>query len=297
MRLRPTYTSQLIDSIKAVYFATYGKHIHINDNELATYLIGSGFENKEAAIAHFRRAIQYYKERYHILPTLRHLTSPKIPVLADIPDWEQALYTSYPEFVPVLVAPNTNKLDAESRVFAWLFTSDADVRTAISFVEEVDKLQGNHEFAVKSMAVVERLIFSMAYRRTGTYAEYKTAISVHNTLKKKYVKLRKAEWNKDKHWSWLVVPDQTFNIFGSSVSFWEGPKLFIDKELAARFFNVSKYSQAHAKAVMTAMMEYAQGREHLLPFLLTAREHLRLTLLEKELWRDEAPRSFPPYPY
>ena len=309
MRLRPSWTRACLNTVKASFTALYGKTLYINEDALAKYLIENDFSSYEAAVAHFKRALMYYKEKFTVVPRFQHLISPKIPALANIPDWEKALYATFPDFHPVLVAPNENKLETETHGYSGLFPSVDIIELILGFAKEVAKLEDSYQqsamagvktrgpYAELALVMVERLIMSMAYRKWGQRADYMSAIAAQKFLARERLARKGVNLNRGVHWCSVLVEDLQTEVFGVNLAFWEMPKTYVNRDFASRLFNIPKYSSAHAKAVMTKMVEYAAGRHHLLPYLLVARDEFILTGEERDIWREEAPNVFPDYPY
>lgn len=309
MRLRPSWTRACLNSVKASFTALYGKTLYINEDDLAKYLIDNEFSSLEAAVAHFKRALMYYKEKFTVVPRFQHLISPKIPALADIPDWEKALYASFPDFNPVLTAPNEKKLETETHGYSGLFPSVDIIELILAFAKEVAKLEEDYQrnlamgqkkrgpYVELALVMVERLILSMAYRKWGQRADYMAAIAAQKFLARERLARKGGNLHRGVHWCAVLVEDLQTEIFNVKLAFWEMPKVYVNRDFAARLFNMPRYSNAHAKAVMTRMLEYAEGRHHLLRFLLVARDEFILTGEERDIWREESPNVFPDYPY
>lgn len=286
----------------------YGKNLYINEDELAKFIIESGFDSMESAVAHFKRAIMYYKEKFTVVPRYTHLISPKIPALADLPDWEKALYATFPDFCPVLTAPNEKKLSTETHGYSGLFPSVEIIELMLAFAKEVAKFDAVYKHASLkdergpyvelALVMIERLIYSMAYRKWGKRSDYMEAITAQKYLaRERLARGQRGGLRKGVHWCAILVEDREIDIFDAKLSFWELPKVYVNRDFAARLFNMPRYSNAQAQAVMTRMLEYAEGRHHLMRFLLIARDEYILTNEEREIWREEAPNVFPEYPY
>lgn len=298
MRLRPSWTRACLEIIQATFFSVYGKKLYISENDLGKYLVENGFDSMESAAAHFKRAILYYHERYTIIPKFSHLTSPKIPALINLPDWEKALYATFPDFSPVLTAPSNHKLDAETHGHTGLFDSVDNIKLVLAFAKEIENLHCEQmPYVEQALMMLERLIFSMAYHKWGTRSDYMTAIAAQKTMARERLSRKGKAYNRGVHWSAVLVPDQVIDLFGVKLTFWEMPKVYVNRDFAARLLNISKYSNAHAQSVMRQMVEYAEGRASYMKFLITARQEYILTLDEREVWKEEAPNIFPEYPY
>lgn len=292
-QIRKPWLGELITSLKTAYYNQYGRNLYVSDAELSKFVNEKGFTSHDGAIAHFKRVISYYADKFSILPTFKHLTSPKIPTLLDIPEFEKALYAEYPDFTPILVSPSENKLSSETRGFSGLFTSASVVELFLDFASAINK-EDDLFYCEQALIVIERLIFSMAYRKSNTKVDFLEAIDAH----KKLASLRRSvEKIEGGHWSRIFYPDQELELFGVKLHFWEVPKVIINHSVASTLFNISKYGNAHAHAALGAMHEYADGRYRYLRFLLVLRDELRLTPHEEVHWENFSNSTFGKYPY
>jgi hypothetical protein len=300
MSLRPSWLRSVKDGISAAFYAQYRRYLNINEHVLLDYIRTNGFETPEAVLAHFKRAISYYAEKYAIIPTLNHLTSPKIPALVDIPDWEKALYSTYPQFCAQLISPSENKLDSETKGYSGLFPSYDVVDLFLNFARTVNEEDRIKKYTESALIVIERLIFSMAYKKYGKRGDFLSAIEAQMKL----VLLRKSliaqgidVRSKVEHWSTVLVPEQEIQVFGKTLNFWELPKTVVNKDFSSVYFGIYKFGGQHARTCLDLMVEFSEGKLKYLPFLLTARQEFVLDSVEKDLWKDSAPSQFCPYPY
>lgn len=292
MQLRHSWITDLRRAIQGAYFSQYGRKVFIPESDLATFCKNNEFESMATALGHFKRAISYYADKYSVLPSYKHLTSPKIPVLSDIPEFEKALYEEFPNFSPLLVVPSEHKLKSELRGFTGLFTSEGSMELFLDFADAVVREEKIH-YCETALAAIERLIFSMAYRKHGTRADYLHVMKAHARL----VDLRRQQTEfVGGHWSKVFYPDQDILAFEKAFTFWELPKVVINKDVASVLFNIPKYTPNHASAVLVAMHDYANGRQRNLRFLLDIREEFVLTQGEKAVWKDMDTHVFGSYP-
>lgn len=295
MLLAPTWIRHLKETVRAAFLAQYNRNLNISDRQLFAFIRQQNFESLDSAVAHFKRAIAYYAERYRFVPTFAHLISSAIPVVEDSEGWERSMYARWPEFQPLFFTPAKSHLSNEVR-YAGLFTDPDIIKLVTSFADDIVAAR-EIVYTRQSLAVLERLMYSLAYNREERSRPYVAAIEACARLKKARVRAREGEgpWS-GVHWSKALVRKQQMVLEGKAFSFWELPKLALNDEAVATCFG-GRLTPARRATIIEAMSHYASSRAPYVKYLLVCRPNFVLSRDERKAWKGAAPNFFPAYPF
>jgi len=288
-----TWQNNLKTALEAHFLSTFGRELIVDMRALAQYLTERGIADEKVALAHFKRVMLYYKEKYKFIPRFSHLLSTKIPVV-ETDDWEAALYKAHPDFQPYLFVGSgaalsrtrfeRNIFDAARRDYYYDFAS------AIC----------NHPspvYCYKATVILERLVYSIAkHEKVGR--RLAVAAEAHTKMRKIRVVSReeKKPWVKA-HFSKALVRKQYIPLFGLAFTFWELPKLLADPSFGEGVLNC-KLTEAHKRAILTVVSDYGYKYKEYLPFLIQIRSDYVLRHRDElAVWSSLKPEFVPQYPY
>lgn len=295
MLLQPSWVTHLRTSIRAAFFSQYGRQLNISDRDLFKFLRESGYSDMDTALAHFKRAISFYAEKYQFVPSFKHLVSDSLPKTVEVGGWEKGLYAKCPEFQPVFFVPAKSHMSNETR-HSGLFADKEVVSMLCAFARDIVNAS-SIVYTRQTLIVLERLMFTLAYMGEEDTRRITHTSNACQRLKHARIRFRDAApaWS-GVHWSKALVRKQYIRIGASHLSFWEIPKLILNKDAALLHLG-NKLTPARQNGLLDVMIAYASPRAAYLRYLLTVRAHNILTQEERKAWDRIAPNFFPKYPY
>lgn len=293
MRMQHSYIRELKRALESAHLGTYKQRLVIKDADLADACMRMKFKDLKSGIAHFKRVIGYFKSTYAYVPTFKHYISERVPVVADIADWEKALYEKYPDFTPEYTSPSDSFLRGKPMGYSHLFGSREIIKFVADFAYVVAQTQFVTCFTQAAPTVLERLIYSMVYHKWHREFDYDNALEALQVIKRSKHYVDKIE---GAHWSRILVDTDIVSIYGNEYKFWEMAKLIVNPDFAAHVTGMPKFSEPHARGVLDAMATYGLKNKCALDFLVDIRSEYALDSHEKKEWAAISPNFFPSYP-
>lgn len=293
MLQRPTWLEQLKGAIQQSFTTRFGRALAFDDQDLLVFLRDKKITTLAQAIAQFNRAIKYFGDKYEFVPRFTHLTSERIP-LVEVDEWEQKLHKDHPAFQPRFFIPSTSPLSARAAL-GGLYTA-ADAAYFFEFAKAVE-YHPSPTYVAQAVFIVERLVYTLA-KSNPLNLSISDVVAVHQTLLRlrRSIRDRHPIW-KTQHFSKCLVRQQLISIVGAGFSFWELPKLVVDRRLMEIELNV-RVTQQHVDMVMRRLRAYAHTYNPYLHFLIRVRaQYIMRTREELEMWNSVKPDNIPSYPY
>lgn len=230
MSLRPTFINALKAAILADFLALYQKPCIISEAELTRFVVRKGFDSLHEAQAYFKRVLNYFSQKYTFVPTFRHLISEKLPTFRDMADWERAVYRKWPSFQPVLFIPTKSALDMNYQVAEELLSNAETIQFAVNFAQDMMYCP-DLRYIPQAVILLERAIFSLAYRQANAPAAANFLITAHARI----VALRDPKrdtnpgWLKQ-HFAYAVLRRLLYRIDANTVDYvWNALKICIQR--------------------------------------------------------------------
>jgi len=226
-----SFIAPLKADIKASFFSAYGKDITIPDAKLSDFIQASGFNTLMDATTHFRRVIQYYREKYTYIPSFNHLISSKIPILRNTAEWEQAVARRFPQFRPYLFTPAKTALSTDYAAFDSMLCSEESVQVALDLADCI-KLSYNLRYVPSAVILLERVVFTMSYRGVKSDLPFIPVMQAHKRLAcmRKPGRDSSKVW-RDLHPGYAVVRRIMFKVGGKYHHWWNALKIIINDGL------------------------------------------------------------------
>lgn len=288
-----TWQRNLKSELEAHFLSMFGRELVVDMGTLCKYLDERRISDGQMAIAHFKRVMLYYKEKYKFVPRFSHLLSTKIPVV-ETDDWEATLYNEFPDFQPYLFVGSGAALSATR------FNRNIFEAKRRDYFYKFARAVANHPaptYCSGATIILERLVYSIAKHENS---KSRVALAVEAHSKMRGIRNRFREENKiwtAQHFSKALVRKQFISLFGLAFTFWELPKLLVDTSFAEGVLNC-RLTEAHRRAILTVVSDYGYKYKEYLPFLIKIRsDYVIRHRSELSDWESLKPEFVPQYPY